>query len=520
MAEIAASSEVHARDQARQSVGAVTWIGRLLVAAALIALVVVIGRALILFVDHAAAALDYPYTLNYGEGPLLDQAVRLANGVDLYPPDLSAPPYTITNYPPLYILAQTPFLAEYGPAFWYGRLIALASAAAAAVLIALTIHALTRDALAALIGGALLLTIPYVLHWGPLARIDSLALALSWGGLFVIARWPERWAALLLAALLLTAAAYTRQTYLLAAPLAVFAWLIGRGRVYRGLVFAVLFGSLVLGIFAVLTVATRGGIFYHLITANVNALDPNLITFYADEIANHLPIFVVGGGLLIISGLIFALGRVIWRRRFPQAQVWWLAAPYLIGAALAALTISKVGSDINYLFEVVAACCLTAGLWVAWLRRWPPLRAAVMALIAVQVVMATALSEARYYPILIERTREDRRAQVAELMQTITTAAGPILADEHMGLLALSGQPIQLQPFEMSQLAQAGLWDQAGFVAALERGDYPTVMLYQPYRNPGLRFERWTPEMLNQINASYRPALQTAETIVYTHIDR
>ena len=93
----------------------------------------------------------------------------------------------------------------------------------------------------------------------------------------------------------------------------------------------------------------------------------------------------------------------------------------------------------------------------------------------------------------------------------------PILADEQMGLLVLDGKPIIMQPFEMSQLALAGLWDQQPFLDALARGDYPIVLLYQPYRNPNLRFERWTPEMLRILNNDYRPDFQSAETTVYRY---
>jgi hypothetical protein len=37
-------------------------------------------RRAVLFAQYAQFALNYPYNLNYGEGPLLDQAVRLAQG--------------------------------------------------------------------------------------------------------------------------------------------------------------------------------------------------------------------------------------------------------------------------------------------------------------------------------------------------------------------------------------------------------------------------------------------------------
>ncbi len=475
----------------------------MVVGAALIVLLVTQVHALILFAQHIPIALNDPYTLNYGEGPLLDQAVRLARGENIYPPDLAQPPYTITNYPPLYVLAQVPFVDHFGAAFWYGRLISLISALAAALFLALVVQTITHDGIAALAAGLTLPAIPYIYFWSALARIDSLALALSLAGLWVIARWYKRRWGLILSVLLLTAAVYTRQTYLLTAPLAAFVYVWARGERFRALLFAVLLGCVVLGLFAVLEVTTEGGIFFHVITANVNALNPDLIQHYLDEIRFNLPIFLALGGLYLIVGL-------IWGR-----PAWWLIAPYCLGGVIVALTISKVGSDVNYLFELSAAFCLAAGGLIALLRRVFPLRAVVLVLLAGAVYMATQLTLTGYYPIL--RVDAKNAPQLNQLVDVIRSTDAPILADEDMGLLVLNGKQIELQPFEMSQLAEAGLWNQQPFLDALASGAYPVILLYQPDSNPGLRFERWTPEMLALINNDYRPDIQVAGRFVYRY---
>ncbi|MBA2713755.1 MAG: hypothetical protein H0U55_09425, partial [Rubrobacteraceae bacterium] len=54
------------------------------------------GLTLLLFLRHGWDALAFPYPLNYGEGPLLDQTVRLAQFQNIYRTDLSAPPYVVT----------------------------------------------------------------------------------------------------------------------------------------------------------------------------------------------------------------------------------------------------------------------------------------------------------------------------------------------------------------------------------------------------------------------------------------
>jgi hypothetical protein len=193
------------------------------------------GLALLLFLRHGWDALTFPYPLNYGEGPLLDQTVRLAQFQNIYRTNLSAPPYVVTNYPPLFMLAQVPFVWTFGPALWYGRLVSLLSVAAVALFVGLTLHALTRDRIAAVAGGLVFPAMPFVVRWSSLSRVDSLGLALSWAGLFVVARWPQRRWSVFFSALLLVAAVYTRQTYMFAAPLAAFVWLFAQGQRRRAI---------------------------------------------------------------------------------------------------------------------------------------------------------------------------------------------------------------------------------------------------------------------------------------------
>src|SRR5262245_48333764 len=66
--------------------------------------------------------MSFPYPLDYGEGAILDAALRLSRFANIYPTDLSAPPWFVSNYPPIYYLVHVPFIWAIGPALWYGRL--------------------------------------------------------------------------------------------------------------------------------------------------------------------------------------------------------------------------------------------------------------------------------------------------------------------------------------------------------------------------------------------------------------
>ena len=110
--------------------------GRTLVLIALVTLG--LPAAYVLWLGLRSVA--FPYPLDYGEGPLLDQALRLAHGQNIYRIPGADPPWTISNYPPLYPLIESAASRVFGPAYWYGRAVSLLSAVGAAAVAGLIVH--------------------------------------------------------------------------------------------------------------------------------------------------------------------------------------------------------------------------------------------------------------------------------------------------------------------------------------------------------------------------------------------
>lgn len=476
-----------------------------------IVLLVLLAYALFQFFAFGYQVISYPYQVDYGEGPLLSQVGRLAQIENIYTSDLSHAPYTITNYPPVYMLLQIPFNGLFGPAFWYGRLISLVGMLAAALFLGLVLYNLTQDPLAALSGGLLLLAIPYARAWAPLFRIDSLALGLSWAALYLLVRGKGERRNLLWVAILLTAAIYTRQSYGLAAPLAAFAWLLSRQPRQRALTLAAYVGGLGLGLFILLNILTGGGFYFNIVTANINKFQLPTLLNYLRRLLADLPVLLTLGAVFLLAG---------WSRM----RGWRLAAPYLLGAAVSALTIGKIGSNVNYLLELSAALCLAAGLVFAWLRQkggtadskasktsWQLAAAGLAAILAVQVFWA-ANNQSGYEQYLRQKTSLHTQNEV--LLGLIEQSTGPVLTGEHIGLLALTGRPIYYQPFEMKQLSDSGVWDQSPFLAELESGKYSLILMYRPVGN-NVHERRWTPEMLALIATHYRYVNNFDQTVVY-----
>src|SRR5262245_55204546 len=86
-----------------------TFLQPFIVEVATLMLRIFLGVAAALFLIHALLAVFFPYPLDYGEAPLIDQAMRLAAGENIYRANLSVPPYTVANYPPLYPITLVPF---------------------------------------------------------------------------------------------------------------------------------------------------------------------------------------------------------------------------------------------------------------------------------------------------------------------------------------------------------------------------------------------------------------------------
>lgn len=478
------------------------------------------ARSLFLFLNYMHILIGFPFNVDYGEGPILDQVMRLAHFQTIYRSDISSLPFTISNYPPLYQLVQLPFAWIFGLQTWYGRLINLLSILAVAVLISLTIQALTHDPLAALVGGLFLPAFPYILQWAGFIRVDSLALALSWAGLCALVRLPAQRKGLILAAACLTGAIYTRQSYGLAAPCAAFIFLLSRKPRRRAFELALWTGGISLGLFFVLNVLTHGGFFFNIVTANVNPFDWGTVFHYARGLWDNM-------ALLVLISLVYLLGAV-WSRH----QGWWLAAPYLLAAAASALTVGKEGSNINYLFELSAALSLCAGLCLSWLgrdwetptgvklhwvgRRWL-LVAAGLLILAFQIrgMYQWSLDEYYYWPV--ERASL-HTAQVAQMARLVEQADGLVLADEFMGLIPLSGKGLVFQPFEYKQLVDGGLWDESSFLEAVFERKFALILLYDP-PTWNSQSSRWTQAQLEAIKQNYRLANQLVNTQIYIPLD-
>jgi 4-amino-4-deoxy-L-arabinose transferase-like glycosyltransferase len=488
-------------------------LSRIVLYLAMAALLYQFGVVFLGYIRWATMAVGFPFPLDYGEGPLLDDTLRMAHFENIYRSSFSSPPYTIANYPPLFMLAQVPLYWIFGPALWYGRLLSIVSAFLAALFIFLIIFTLTRDRIGAAVGGLFFLALPYVRIWSMFNRIDELALAFSCAALFVTVRYVGRtddrplpnWG-FWLAVSLFVLSIYTRQTYALAGPFAAVAWLIfgttGSRRNRIGLACKLWFtvGGIALALLLALNVFTDGGFYLNTVTANINTFYWRKVYVHAREIRDSFY------PLLIISGLFLLIEPWLIRQR---TRIWPLALSYLLAAVAGSVTIGKTGSNVNYLIEFCAALSLASGSALAWIGnlKWKGKAPAQTLIVVVFALQLSMLANWRgtdfkdFGDFLAHRVAN--KENIGRLEQIVKSSPGTVLADEYMGLIPLAGKGLYIEPFGFKQLAEAHILDETSFVSDIRNRKFDAVLLYQPKSWSAIR-ERWTPAQLAMLQSAYR----------------
>ncbi|RIL08768.1 MAG: hypothetical protein DCC75_08095 [Proteobacteria bacterium] len=433
---------------------------------------------------------------DYGSGAILNQALRLLEFENIYRSDLVAPPWTVSNYPPLFYLLQLPGLYWLGADFRVARFISVAAVFASAYLVGRLCLAVSRDRLAALVAGITFLSLPMVLIWGILGRVDSVALCLTLIGLNLALDAIRRDKSLIPASIAIIAAAYTRQTCLLFGPLVVSLWLSQAGR-YRDLVkfLGVLF-AFVAALGAILVILTGGGFLTHVVLANLNPLKLSALSLTVHLIAIWVPIMVGASCAVLILPTFRPVRHLV--------------LPLLIAGVISASLFAKRGSDVNYLFELGAAMSVAMAAFVARMS----MKGTISRAFAMCLAAANLIWMVQFAPFSGSKGFESARfQQVSQLIEVVKRAPDPILSDDYLGLELLRGGQIFFQPFERTQLVKSGHWDQTPLLQMITAKEFSLILMNES--RPDLIESRWTPEMRSAIASSYMKSEQIGKMSVY-----
>jgi hypothetical protein len=500
------------------------------------ALVLLAGQYML----YAVAAIRFPFGLDYSEGLVWQQALWLG-GPHLYG-DIKQFPFLVCQYPPLFLIAVRGLAATGIGMLQAGRILSVASTLVSCVLIGCTVrrmccqppdeHArqnkeLERDAsikndpalapartasLAGAIAGLLPLTMLPVISWSALMRVDMLALALTYAGIFCACVSFRRRPTIFAALLFFVASAFTKQIYI-AGAMAMFPVCLIRSP--RHTLGAYAGGALLgVGLIGGLEWLTQGRFLRHILGYTADTVDP-LVALR--QTALWLGAYPVYAGFTVVAVVLLLRRSGLDTRRGLSGLVRsirtdehaaWLAflTLYLLLTSVLLIAAGKTGAALNYFIEWMCCWCLWLGCLVALILGRPdapkPLRVLFPALILLQLLPVGA-------GIHILRTQQFSQQRLADwggLLARVRGIPGPLLSDD-MVLTIEAGRDVTLEPAVLHELAKVGLWHEQELIDKLRAHYFAAVITAYDPGNP-------------TFDARFWPKTQAALLAAYPHVEK
>lgn len=449
------------------------------------------------------STITFAGSLDREEGFLALQAQRLRAGQSIYP-SIEEGPWLVGNYPPVYpavvAVLGTPSLSR-------GRAVSfIAGLAICALLIGSARHN-TRFVIGGIIGAGYFLTTFEFAYWAPFARVDMLALAIAFGGIIASHHARTR-RGIALAAVLLAAAIFTKQTQVIALAVAAGGMALnGRRRdALELLAFCAGIGAVVV---LVLLAITGGEFWRHTVTYNANKMDWAQLVPWVKHLARF-------SGVAICAA--FVAGIISFTQRNDEdlapheslRPILRLATLWVVAGFVEALSLAKAGAAANYLLDLQCALAWWMALHVGAMlpnMRVPggTWRNALVPFLLGAGALATAVvpvPEGRWGILANVSTPAPGAVEgLAAVEELILSVEGETLCEDPIPMMRL-GRDVIYQPFIMSQLAREEKWDDAPFTAMIDSGRFALIVTTQNLESDPVLFG-FTPSMRDHILARY-----------------
>jgi hypothetical protein len=499
------------------------------------AVVALLGYHFLQFILHSMRSIQYPYGLEYGEGIVWQQAL-LIPGPRMYG-DINHFPFIVYNYPPFYHLAVRALAAMGLDMLVAGRslsllstlLIGLACARLAYMATGESLERPARLAGATMAGFAVFSCVP-VIQWSALMRVDMLAVALSFGGIWSIVTSTDRPSRLYLGVLLFLFAIFTKQTSI-AAPLASLPVLliIDKRRTLAACSAISLVG---LGIVLLLEIYTGERFLRHIVLYNVSSYRFSALI---SGIEAEWPATVLL--LVTIAGVCIGWRTLARERHWPDlgsfrreivasipTRTLSIVTMHLLITSLMIPMLGKAGAGSNYLIESMCVWSIFAGIFVACILnrscgsssqesraedrgKTGSLNILLMGLLIIEMeIMPVSIGE-------INSATPKHIAELDSLRLQIAHSTKPVMSDD-MVLVMRAGKEVSLEPYIFAELARQGRWDQRLIIERINAHDFS--MIVTTGSRGAFPYEaRYTPEVDKAIETAYPNSKRIAGHIIH-----
>ena len=461
------------------------------------------------------ADIRCPYALDYGEGLVLSQALRLTQGETLYN-DYTHYPYVVSNYPPLFIALSAVGVKLFGVSFAFGRALAFAAMLGVAVMMAVLLRRGRVGLVPALGAPAFLLSTSAVAKWSGFMRVDTTALLLVMAGLYFVLK-GGKW--LIAAVILMLAASYTKQS-MVAGVAAAFVYLLWIGGRKSALLFLGSWVGIGLAVFGLFQAVSGGWFYRHVVVGNANPWYWDQTWWWIRETGKEWPVLLslaAVSAVVVAAGLRRGSGRAAPAKDPAMGDRLFL--PYFVFAAASFLTVGKAGATVNYVIEPLAAACMVAALGYDRLLRARPTRVAHPLWVVAALALAGQAIAMWAPPWRWEAQRNLQAEGARAAAQIIAKTKGDIIG-EPVGILVTSGRPVLLDPASFSQMSLAGVWDATPLLRDIRSRRFALIFvssdaLWGLYEHGSWGYARWSGPMMQAIRTHYRLVGRTGNTCFF-----
>jgi len=467
---------------------------------------------------YAVAAIRFPFGLDYSEGLIWQQALWLGSP-HLYG-DSAQFPFLVCEYPPLYLLVLR-FVALSGIGMLQaGRGISVVCTMIACALLGLLVWRMCRlrrpppaSLAAGAIAGLMPLTLLPVMSWSVLMRVDMLALALTYAGLYCAGVSFRRPGAIYAAVAFFVAAAFTKQIYI-AGAVAMFPVCLIRSPKQTLLAYA---GGAAMGLALVggLEWATQGRFLRHIVAYTADTVEPLKALRLTATWVGAYPVYA---GLTLTACVVFwrrlprpsrpsGAGGLLMLVRDHEGGAWLVFLTlYLLLTSAMLMTAGKTGASRNYFIEWMCCWCL----WIGWLAgrvlSVPVGRKALALLMPALILLQLLPVTLGMSGMASEQFSPKRRHDWGALLARVRGVPGPLLSDD-MVLTIEAGREVGLEPGVLLELARLGVWDEHRLIDKLRAHYFGAVITAYDPGDP-------------TFDARYLPATQAAMLAAYPHVEK
>ncbi len=381
----------------------------------LLAFAVALGSVhLIAVIVIAAARIAYPFELDWFEGPMLEQTLRVLSGRPIYVAPSVA--YVPLVYPPLFNYAAAAMSAVVGPGFAALRAVSALAAAATLLMLGAWVTRETGRRSAGFLAAATYAAGQHLAEsWLDIGRSDSLFLSLVFAGAWIYrSRSPGKPAAIAAGAMWALAFLCKQSAPVVLGPLLV--WLAAREGA-RGWYAIVTFATLSATGALALDAASGGWFrYYTFVVPRKFSIDPALAVRFLIEMSPLLPAIALG-----IAGA--------WTQLRNGSRGVGFHLTFVLGLVLSSWQLRLYpGAGGNVLLTAVLGVALAAGLGFGWLAARPALSA--RSRWGIGLAMCVQLALLLHNP-LSEMPRSQDRLAGEGLVSRLKQSAGPIYVSSH-----------------------------------------------------------------------------------------